>query len=284
MRSRVFKSVLALSLLAVTANAAPSEKAAAKKGPWADADHVIYSPAAGVQWGDSDKACPVNHGVVITSPRVVLLFWGPSFGLGGTDHAYATTLQADRDQLGTTPEYKLVSECGVTPGSLVSTQPDLFDLSTPPANVTDAIVQSKVSSYLASHGGNNASTVYELVIPSTSYSSSGSSTSCGGPSLAYCSYHAWFGGGAGTKYAILPWPGCSGCQVSGWSNVQNAEKIVVHETRDAVTDPTGLGCIDSSGFEIGDKCAWSPTPFIGTGGYSYEYWWGVAACRCVKTL
>jgi hypothetical protein len=277
---------LLAGLFAAGANAAAPEAAAAKRGPWADADHVVYSPAAGAHWDAMDKSCAlVNHGVVIHSARVVLIFWGPTFGPPGADHAYATMLQAFRNQFGTTPEYNLVSQCGVTAGSLVGTQPDLFDSSTPPVNVTDSILQSKINSYLASHGGNNASTVYEVVLPSSSFSSSGSSTSCGGPSLAYCSYHGWIGSGAtATKYSVEPWPGCSGCQVSAWSNGQNTAKIVGHDTRNAVTDPTGAGCLDSSGFEIDDKCIWSPAPFIGTGGYSYEYGWKGSICSCARGL
>jgi hypothetical protein len=50
-----------------------------------------------------------------------------------------------------------------------------------------------------------------------------------------------------------------------------------------VTDPTGQGYFDSTGAEVEDKCAWSPTPFIGSGGYSYQYQWSNATCSCVKT-
>ncbi len=43
--------------------------------------------------------------------------------------------------------------------------------------------------------------------------SSGSSTSCGGPSLAYCAYHGSASGAAGTiVYTIQPYPSCSGCK------------------------------------------------------------------------
>jgi len=66
--------------------------------------------------------------------------------------------------------------------------------------------------------------------------------------------------------------------------VQNQEHFVVHETREAVTDPTGTAWFDSFGNEADDKCAWSPTPFIGTGGYAYQYEWSNAAHACVKSL
>jgi hypothetical protein len=41
-------------------------------------------------------------GVVIRNAHVVFLFWGPSFGTSGADHSYATSLQAFRNQFGTT--------------------------------------------------------------------------------------------------------------------------------------------------------------------------------------
>jgi hypothetical protein len=278
--------VFALScLFAVAAHAAPTDKAV-KKGPWADADHVIYSPAKGAVVAKAGGNL-VNHGgPVITSAKVVFIFWGPSFSNAASpDFAYAQTLQAYRNQFGTTPEYNTITQySGILLSNLGTGTADLFDSSTPPTNVTDAIVQSKVNSYLASHGGNNASTIYEVVIPSSSYSSSGSSTSCGGPSLAYCAYHGWIGSGASaTKYSIQPYPSCSGCKVSGWTDVQNQEHFVCHETREAVTDPTGTGWWDRSGAEADDKCAWSPTPFIGTGGYGYQYEWSNATKSCVKT-
>jgi len=279
------KSVLALScgLFAVAAaNAAPVEKPAK---PFADADHVIYMPLKGGPAINLNKANITNHGgPTITSAKVVFLFWGPSFCSGGADAGYAATLQAYRNQFGTTGEYNTITQySGIALANLGSGTADWFDTTTPPANCTDAIVQGEVNAYLATHTF-DASTIYEVVTPSTSYSSSGTSTSCGGPHLAYCAYHSWIGSGASAiKYSIQPWPGCSGCSVSGWSNVQNQEHFVCHETREAVTDPTGTGWFDRSGAEADDKCAWTPSPFIGTGGYGYQYEWSNLTGGCVKT-
>ena len=35
----------------------------------------------------------------------------------------------------------------------------------------------------------------------------------------------------------------------------------------------------TTGEEADDKCAWSPSPFIGTGGYAYQYEWSNAERR-----
>jgi hypothetical protein len=272
-------------LMAVAANAGTVEKA---KQPFADADHVIYMPVKG---GIVPKAGTnlANHGgPVITSAHVVFIFWGPSFGSGGADASYAATLQGFRNQFGTTGEYNVITQYTGSNGTVALTNlgggtADLFDGTTPPTNVTDAIVQSEVNKYLSSHAF-DASAIYEVVIPSSSYSSSGSSTSCGGPSLAYCAYHGnYTSSGHDVRYSIEPYPSCSGCAVSGWSAVQNQEHFVCHETREAVTDPDGTTWWDRTGNEADDKCAWSPTPFIGTNGYSYQYEWSNLTKTCVKT-
>lgn len=226
-------------------------------------------------------------GDVIRNAKVVLIFWG-TFPAG-----YTSAIQAFRNQFGTTGEYNTITQYygedqvsgygNIALSNLAGGTPDWFDTSTPPTNVTDAIVQAKVQAYLSSHAFND-STVYEVFIPSGSYSSSGSSTSCGGPSLAYCAYHGHFNsGGNDVKYSIEPFPSCSGCKVSGWTDAQNQEHFVCHETREAVTDPDLDAWYDRRGYEADDKCAWSPAPFIGTGGFGYQYQWSNADSGCVKT-
>jgi hypothetical protein len=286
MRNGSLKFALALSCGVLALAASGANAAADREGLSAGRNPIIYTPARGHE-SKVLRAVNITYhgGPTITSAKVVYIFWGAAFCTGGSDHTYATTLQAFRNQFGTTPEYKtIIQYSGIQLANLGTGSPDLFDCTNPSTKVTDAKVQAKVNSYIASFGF-NASTIYEVVIPSTSYSSSGGSTSCGGPNLRYCAYHSWIGSGTNaTKYSIQPYPSCSGCSVSGWSNVQNQEHFVCHETREAVTDPTGLGWWDSSGAEADDKCAWTPSPFIGTGGYGYQYEWSNAASGCVKTV
>ncbi len=278
--------VLSSCLLAVAASASAQDTA--KRGSNIDQSRIVFFPAKGAQKQLITKANLSNHGgPVITSAHVIFLFYGPSFATGGADHTYATTLQSFRNQFGTTGEYNTITQYCDSNGCISTTNlaggtADFFDTTTPPTNVTDSVVQAEVNKYLQTHTKDN-NAIYEVVIPSSSYSSSGSSTSCGGPRLAYCAYHSWIGSGTtATKYSIEPWPGCSGCQVSGWSLVQNQEHFVTHETREAVTDPTGSTWFDSSGNEADDKCAWSPTPFL-SGGFGYQYEWSNANGGCIQT-
>jgi len=238
-----------------------------------------------------------NGGTVIRNAKVVYIFWGPSFAQAGSpDHAYAQELQAFRNLFGGTPEYNTISQYygedpesgygNISTGSLAG-QADWFDTSAPPQNVTDTWVQTEVKAFVSQFGV-DYNAVYEVVLPSTSFSSDGSSASCGATSgfnLAYCAYHSHYVDGAGqnVKYSIEPYPSCSGCRVSGFTDVQNQEHFVTHETREAVTDALGNAWFDRRGYEADDKCAWTPTPFIGSGGFAYQYEWSNADSGCVKT-
>ena len=223
-----------------------------------------------------------HGGPVIHSAKVVCIFWG-TFPSG-----YTTAIQNFRNQFGLTPEFNTITQYSdgggnIQPTNLASGTPDYFDPSTPPTNVTDAIVQSEVLKYLNLGNAFDNSTIYEVFIPSGSYSSSGTSTSCGGPNLSYCAYHGNFSnGGRDIKYSIQPWAGCSGCSSFG-NTTLDQDHFVCHETREAVTDPDLNAWYDRRGNEADDKCAWTPSPFIGTGGFGYQYEWSNAASGCVAT-
>ncbi|HXH93167.1 MAG TPA: hypothetical protein VNN25_16410 [Thermoanaerobaculia bacterium] len=238
--------------------------------------------------GGSGNLIYHTGGKVILNAHVVEIFWG-SFPSG-----YTTNMQNFRNQFGTTGEYNVITQyTGIddatgTTGAINLTNLaggpiDYFDTTTPPTNCTDAVVQAEVKKVIAAQGSTDYSAIYEVFIPSGSYSSSGSSTSCGGPNLAYCAYHSHYVDGAGknVKYSIEPWAGCSGCQAFGNTSTDQ-EHFVCHETREAVTDALGNAWFDRRGNEADDKCAWTPTPFI-SGGYGYQYEWSNANGGCVQT-
>lgn len=242
--------------------------------------------------GAANAAITYHGGPVIISAKVVNIFWGPSFSNPASpDFAYAQALIAFRNQFGTSREYNVITQYYQIVGgvrqfiqlsNLGTGTADWFDTSTPPVKVTDAIVRSKIQAYLASHPFDN-STIYEVFLPSSSYSSNGSLTSCGGPSLAYCDYHNYFVSGASTiKYTVQPYASCSGCQVAGWTAAQNQEHLVSDSTRATVVDPLFNAWYDSiTGTEMGDKCLWSPAPFL-AGGFGYAWEWSNLVNACVQ--
>src|ERR1043165_2543585 len=235
-----------------------------------------------------------HGGDVINTAKVVCIFWGPTWASGGSDSGNAANIQSFRNQVGTSSHYSMLTQyydtAYINTSNLQGSQPDCFDTTNPlpsNGNVTDSTVQAEVKRYITAHGS-NSSTVYEVFlpkyVPGTStlvYSSDGSSTSCGGPGLAYCAYHSsYYNGSYYVKYSIEPYPSCSGCQVGGWTTLQNMTHFMVHETREAVTDPRGNAWYDVNGYEADDKCAW--TGLFLSGGFGYQPEWSNAAGGCVQ--
>ncbi|MEP6993237.1 MAG: hypothetical protein ABI968_01855 [Acidobacteriota bacterium] len=225
-----------------------------------------------------------HGGPVITNAKAVAIFWGGEWGTQSLPSALASEINAFNANFGSTGEYNVITQySGIQPASLSNTY--WVETVNPPVNVTDTKLRNKVKKYLNTFTGGIAdpSTVYSVYLPSTSYSSNGSSTSCGGTNLVYCAYHGHFTfNGVDVKYASIPYPSCSGCQWTGFSTAQNFEHFVCHETREAVTDPDLNAWYDKFGAEADDKCAWSPAPFIDAG-FGYQWEWSNIAHACVKT-
>jgi len=168
--------------------------------------------------GPGSNNLSYHNGPVIHRAKVVPVFWGPSatWGTNGAPSALAQTLINFFVQFGTNAEYNVITQYYDFGGSVqLSNLGSLYwiDNTPPPTNVTDAALQSEVVKAIGQVGF-DASTVYEVFLPDTSYASFGSYDSCGGPNLTFCAYHANFSyGSADVKYASLPYRAAAG--VSG---------------------------------------------------------------------
>jgi hypothetical protein len=280
MKRTLLTAISALSLVTACA-VEPTTDEVSELAPTAPT-RIFPTKGAGGHGGGGSNL--VNHGgPTITNAHVVAIFWGADWT--GANAGDAATIEAYLANYGTTGEYNVITQySGIHQSNLAGGTANWYDTSTPPVNVTDAVVQGEVNAYLATHAF-DASAIYEVFLPRQSYSSLGSgSTSCGGPALAFCAYHGSYSNGS-VKYASMPYPDCSGCQSAGFSTVQNIEHFISHETREAVTDPDGNAWFDRRGEEADDKCAWSPTPFIDSStGYAYQYEWSNASSSCVQTM
>lgn len=253
-------------------------------------DRFVHENAGATRSGSN---LGYHGGPTITSAHVVAIFWGPTWSTSGSaDNATSTTLGSYIANFGTTGYYNTITQyysgspaTYIKLSSLGTDNPAVwYDSSTPPTNVTDADVQAEASKYIAAYGF-DSSAIYEVFLPASSYSSNGSSTSCGGTNLQYCAYHGHYTSGTNdVKYASMPYPSCGGCQSAGFSDAQNFEHFISHETREAVTDEDSNAWYDSRGYEADDKCAWSPAPFIdGATGYAYQYEWSNANGGCIQS-
>ncbi|HYM15812.1 MAG TPA: carboxypeptidase regulatory-like domain-containing protein [Dehalococcoidia bacterium] len=92
----------------------------------------------------------------------------------------------------------------------------------------------------------------------------GTKTMCFGSQ--YCAYHAFYGT---MIYANMPYGASSICVVGTSPNGDVAAdseiNLISHELLEAANDPQLSAWYDSSGYEIGDKCAWSFGPLAGDG-------------------
>jgi hypothetical protein len=73
----------------------------------------------------------------------------------------------------------------------------------------------------------------------------------------FCAYHSSFG--SNTLYAAMPYAASFSCNPGSSPNNNDADQtinVTSHEQMEAATDPLGNAWYDSSGNEIGDKCAW----------------------------
>lgn len=279
------RSLVSLAILAVAATAF-AQRVEDVNGRhvqiYPDKDHAQGWAKSG---GGGGQNLSYHGGPVIHTAKVVAIFWGSEWS--GSGAATASHITGFFQNFGTTGEYKVITQYGDSGGNVNATSIDttsFLDGSAPPANVTDSAVQGEVARYIdANQGGvGDPSTVYEVFLPSTSYASLGSSTSCGGPNLQFCAYHSDFiHNGVDVKYSSMPYPGCGGCQWTGFSVAQNFDHFSCHETRETVTDPDGNAWFDHRGFEADDKCAWSPAPFLDAG-FGYQYEWSNAARGCVQ--
>ena len=128
----------------------------------------------------------------------------------------------------------------------------------------------------------------------------------------YCAYHGVFGFGTGTTvYANQPftkgvsWDGVpSHLACEAWTadypngastGADPTISVVSHEHNESITDPKLNAWYDSTGFENGDKCAWSYGGVTGPAGSRYnqlvnghhyltQMEWNNAATNCVKRL
>ncbi|MGI9100857.1 MAG: hypothetical protein ACR2IF_00300 [Terriglobales bacterium] len=300
---RKYAVVMSLALAAAVAfaqDAQPGHSGNAHIHLYPTKDRFVHQSAG--PGGGSNLS--YHGGPVLTQAKVVAIFWGSAWGTPQSPSGIATSLTNFIDGngssipgFGLTGEFNVITQyygptgAAIQQSNLGSAGGSLYDTGNPTStNVTDAMMQQEVLKL--TNNAPRTDTVYEVFIPNGYYSSSGSSDSCGGPNLQYCAYHGHFSfSGLDVKYASMPYPSCGGCQSSGFSDTQNLEHFISHETREAVTDEDLNAWFDRRGYEADDKCAWSPTPFTDSATgvnadntpFAYQYEWSNANSGCVKT-
>lgn len=204
-----------------------------------------------------------NGGPVMTGTmQAYLIFWEPSGSF--VSASYNTLIQRYFNDVGSSGLYhnntQYTDSSGNAPnnatlaGSWVDTAPY------PSTTLQDSDIQNEVSNALSTNGWTPGITTMFFVFTAKSENICASG-SCS--FSQFCAYHNYFG--TNTIYAAMPYDGTDpqGCgPLPAGSPNSNADadaeiSTTSHEQMEAATDPLISAWADSSGQEIGDKCAYN---------------------------
>jgi len=274
----------------------------------ASAHHVTHSPKGKflgvVHRGHHQSASfllsggnLVNHGgPVMPNTDVYAVYWDPSGAAFSSGYKqlvdnYFQNVAADS---GTTSNvFSAVNQYGTSynaayKGEIDDTQPYPAnpggDCAAQTQCFSDAQLQAEVKRLIANPPAGmmlptGDSTIYFVMTPKGVNSCfNDGSGSCSWNS--YCAYHSssgWnnaSGSPSDVLYANMPYADVSGCTTPSNPNGSDADPLIdvlSHEHIEAITDPNGTAWWDSSGNEIGDKCAWTWGPSLGSTAFgSYD--------------
>ncbi len=276
-----------VSLVALLSLGAPSAAAASMAAhgahtsrPVSHHHHIVFFPTL-QHWrkmhhnrhpyAGSPNDLMYNGGPVEENPVVYVIFWGPGWsnGSGGVTADGQVVENYFNSMGGTSFENILtqyydnnanVSNSNSVSGVWVDTSTPPTDQSCGGPTVEDSDIQNEVSNAISANGwptdGSNAT--YFVYTPNGDYVNGGGS--CSDTAGGFCAYHNW-DSSINVAYAAMAYPINSGCNVPQSPNGNLAgdslANVTSHEQFEAITDPqAGNGWLDSSGQEIGDKCAW----------------------------
>jgi hypothetical protein len=161
----------------------------------------------------------------------------------------------------TTDDYTIVGQYTDSTGSPVPAGDGLVGTLIDSQKKQSSIKDSSIRSYLAGLFNSkklpvDASGIYGIYFPSGMKVVLSGGTSCS----SFCGYHSHFSyNGIQIKYAVFPYPDCSGCKLSSLTVADMLTIISSHEIREAATDPVEnnkYAWYDAAGYEADDKCAW----------------------------
>jgi len=215
-------------------------------------------------------------GALIEAAKVFTVFWGQTWAddadakdlAAAVNEFFADILTSSlMDQLA---EYN-VSGKTIGHGSFVGSAVVIADA---PANgVTDSEIQTALQNWISSGTTpqNDKDTIYFVYLEKGVVSVMGGSRSC----QSYCGYHNDVNS---IYYAVMPYPGCSGC-LGGLAVLDALTATSSHELCEAITDPVpGMGWYDDVHGEIGDICAWQ---FKQVDSYTVQLEWSNEQNQCV---
>jgi hypothetical protein len=215
-------------------------------------------------------------GPLIKAAQVFTIFWGKSWVNAADAKALVVPMNKFFGDILVSPLVDQLSEYNVSGqsighGGLIGSK--VITAGAPTSSVSDSTIQTALKNWISSGTvpSNNSNRLYFIFLEPGIVSVMGGSRSC----QSYCGYHNNVGS---VYYAVMPYPGCSGC-LGGLAALDALTATSSHELCEAITDPVpGTGWYDDTQGEIGDICAWQ---FKQVRGYTVQLEWSNKQNKCV---
>lgn len=201
-----------------------------------------------------------NGGPVMTgTTNVYAIYWEPTGNVSGNYHSLINRYFGDVNGQGLYNNNKQYTQSGggaATSTRLAGTWVD--NSSFPESPLLDSDIQNEVSFAQSVNGWSSSihNIFFVFLEAGQDLCFDSSFSQCA--SNAFCAYHSFFG--SNTIYAAMPYAASFSCNPGSSPNNDDADQtinVTSHEQMEAATDPLLNAWFDSSGSEIGDKCAWT---------------------------
>jgi len=247
-------------------------------------------PVRGVS-GDRTAMAGSNNliygsGPVQTAPKLYVVFWGSAWNGSGDPNGLKSLLPAFLAKVGGSAWNSTVTQYTMSGGAHAGNPAGNYggsyvDTTSSPAKRPTQSQMAAEAAKAAAHFGDRSSSAEYIVAMPHGIVPSGFKTQ-------YCAYHATTtSSGSTISWTNLPYlpDAGTGCGANSVAGPNDGVSIVEgHEMAESETDPQLGAWLDSSGAEIGDKCAWvnlQETNLNGTN-YPTQPLWSNAVSGCVQ--
>jgi hypothetical protein len=244
--------------------------------------HILPAKGASQTGGATTSSGNLLYGggPVQNSPSIVLIFWG---NWSTSDPEY-TRLTAFFNGVGGSNWNSTVTQYYDGAGPIANSLSErvVIDKSSVPSKPSSSQVGAEAQKFAVSNfGGTN--TNYFVALP-TGHDPSGFKT-------RWCAWHSSESESEGTvSYTNFPYQSdggtsCGADSVNSGGTYDGVTIVSGHEEAETMTDPQpSTGWTDSSGSEIGDKCAWTnlQNTSFSTGTFPTQPLWSNSAGGCVQ--
>jgi hypothetical protein len=232
--------------------AAPQHTQHASPAPFFWKSPLLRPNASGnLQYGGG----PVMSGTT----HVYVIFWEPT---GNVSSTYHSLIERYFNDVGGTGLYnnntQYTDSSGNVPSSTTLAGTWVDNTAYPESPLLDSDIQNEVSRAQSANSWSSSIDTIFFVFTEAGQDLCSDSSQSQCASNAFCAYHNYFG--SNTIYAAMPYAASFHCNSGQGPNGDQAAdqtiNVTSHEQMEAASDPLLNAWTDSSGQEIGDKCAW----------------------------